>query len=143
MASNGTLLKALQATVRQSGRRPADVHEEGGVPVTEWSKAEEDDGKRDVAALLRAALNGDQGGIEAVLDGAGDRGVRAIAETLLALAIDLMARLTGAVDSIEDDGKRAVVMRADAAVLLLAEPEFRAAVEANIARTQGSVISGE
>ena len=28
-----TLLKAMQATVRQSGRRPADVHQESGVPL--------------------------------------------------------------------------------------------------------------
>jgi hypothetical protein len=107
--------------------------------MPDWREDEVRDARRDVAALLRASIAGKQGDIDVILDGAGGRGTRCIAETLLAMTAETIPRWTLAVSLIEDDRTRSVAATTDADVIL-AEPELRAAVEANIERVQGDII---
>jgi hypothetical protein len=109
--------------------------------VTTWTGAEVADAGRDVIALLRAQVAGSHGDIDAVLDSAGDRGVRAVAETFLGLSADLIARLTFAVLLIEDDQTRELPGTVDYAAIM-ADPDLRQAVEENVARLQAGIITG-
>lgn len=111
-----------------------------------WSEEEVGEARRDVAALLRASIADDQEGIAAILDGAGDRGTRAVAETLVAMFADLVVRFTVtaaiAGEAVgEDSPALRLALQGDTAVLT-AEPAIRAAVEENLARVQGEIIEG-
>ena len=108
--------------------------------MTDWTEDEVTDARRDVAALLHADLDRKQGDIDAILDGAGDRGSRCIAETLLGLAADLLVRLTVAVPHIADDRMQQLVSGADSSVFM-EQLDIRRAVEENIARVQGEIIA--
>lgn len=109
--------------------------------MTDWREDEIADARRDIAALLRASLDGKQGDIDAILDGAGDRGTRGIAETLLGLASDSIVRLTVAVGLIADENEETwkAIATMDTGILT-GEPDIRQAVEANIVRVQGEII---
>jgi hypothetical protein len=109
--------------------------------MTDWSAAEVADAGRDVGALLRASIEGRHADTSAILDGAGDRGTRCIAETLLAMTADFMIRLTVAVSVVEDNPVLELVGSADHEALL-ADPDIRAAVEVNLARVQAAIIGG-
>ena len=109
--------------------------------MTDWSAAEVTDAGRDIAALLRASIDGRHDDTAAILDGAGDRGTRCIAETLLAMTADFMIRLTVAVSVVEDEPVLKLI-GSDDHEALLADPDIRAAVEVNLARVQASIVEG-
>jgi hypothetical protein len=109
--------------------------------VTDWGKDEANDAERDVAALLRAWLDGRQDDISAILDGAGDRGTRCITEVLLVTAAYLTARLTYAVLLIEDDQMQQAATITDPDTIL-ANPDIRQAIEANLAGMQEGIVAG-
>jgi len=104
--------------------------------VTDWTEDEVTDAGRDVAAMLRAQLDSRHDDIDAILDGAGDRGTRAIAATFLGMAADLLVRLTVAVSVIEDPQMLQAVTGTDTADLM-AQPDIRQAVEENVAPGSG------
>ena len=106
------------------------------------SDTEVADVSRDVAALLRAGLRGDDRGMEAVLGGAGALGTRRIAMMLTGIATDAVTRWMVTASLVTDKGpKYDAAMAADTG-LLLAQPEIRAAVDACIASWQAEIISG-
>jgi hypothetical protein len=109
--------------------------------MTDWGKDEVTDAARDVAALLRAELDGREDDISAILAAAGDRGTRCIAEVLLSMAAGLTARLAYAVLLIEDDQRREAALSTDPDTAMQ-DPEVRRTVEANLAAMQEGIIAG-
>jgi hypothetical protein len=109
--------------------------------VTHWSEDEVHDARRDVAALLRAGLHGAQDDIGAILDGAGDRATRCIAETLLGTAAEMTGMLAVALGVIGEGPQLDAILSTGLAEIM-AEPELRALVDGILATTQAAIIKG-
>lgn len=107
----------------------------------DYTDAEIADAGRDAVALVRAAADDRRQDMSAILDAAGALGTRCAAETLADLAADLLVRLTAA-HSVAPLEMQELVAKSDIGEFL-AEPEIRAAVEANIARIQAGFLSGD
>jgi hypothetical protein len=110
--------------------------------MTAWAEDEAADGSLGAVALLRAAVEGRQDNIDAILGSAGERETRAIAEVLLGIASDALIRWTCTAAAVTDrQDMLEAALSADTAVLM-AEPEIRAHVEVSIASVQGDIING-
>jgi hypothetical protein len=97
------------------------------------------DAARDMIALVRADLDDDKAGIEAIIGGASDRELGAVLRTFAGSFSDLMIRLTVATGLIQDEQVVAVIARADRDTLA-ANPGIREAVHGNIEAIQAGII---
>ena len=100
-----------------------------------------DEAARTMLALVRAALNDDEEGMQALVADASERELRAVALVFAGALLDMIVRLSIAHSVLgEDEG---VFLRDGTGVdAVLADPAARAAVEQNIAATQARLIGG-
>lgn len=109
----------------------------------DYTPDEASDGARDMIALIRARHNDDAQGIAAILDGAGERGLRAITETYIGAYGELLLRLQAAAAAIEDEETSGFILTADTGQLLDRYPGLHAALEQNIASVQAETVAEE
>jgi hypothetical protein len=96
--------------------------------MDDWTREETIDGARDAFAMMRALIDGRRADAYVILDGAGERGVRCIAVTLLGVAVENFVRAEVAFSAIDDAQTRQVIASASLDQILAA-PSIREAVE--------------
>jgi hypothetical protein len=105
----------------------------------DYTDAEQHAGRRDALALIAAMHRGDDDAYNGILDMAGDRGCRAIAESLVYIAYGNMLRTIVAASQLPDDASEAITS-ADLAAIA-AVPGLLDAVGAHLAEAQAELAA--
>jgi hypothetical protein len=113
-----------------------------GDPADDFTDGELDDAARDLAALWRAAQEGDYAAVHAHLRPMDARPLRALARVYTAALTSLHRRFALACQLLPDDEHRHVVATIDEH-LLASDPELNAFLLANITRVQANIIAGD
>ena|SRR5579875_3667647 len=105
-----------------------------------YTEDEISEGAINALALIRAYQAGDTEVIDVILGNAGERELRAIAETYMGAFGDMLLRFAMATGVIGDEQMRAFILTADHDVIAC-DPELQAGVEKLIAAIQASIIA--
>ena len=107
----------------------------------DYTADEGSDALRDMMALLRAQHEDDAEAADAILNGAGERGLQVLAESLAHAFYGMLAQRTFAISMLPKD--KVAIMNTTPIEDILSDPQLREAVRVSLATYQSGVLNDD
>jgi hypothetical protein len=107
----------------------------------DYTADEGNDARRDMMALVRSQHEDDAEAADAILNGAGERGLKVLAELLAHAFYGMLAQRTFAVSMLPKD--KAAIMDTTPIGDILSDPQLREAVRVSLATSQSGALSDD